>query len=72
MVLERNENTKRASWWAIFGGKAGPEGTPNDGQKESRKPGLTLKRTHQNERQLFGFSHDLEAREKQIPYFLLI
>ena len=31
VVLSKNENTKRASWWAIFGGKAESEGIPKDG-----------------------------------------
>ena len=72
MVLARNEKTKRASWWAIFLVNGRLDGSPICDKKGSKSGGMVLKKTSQNEHQLFGFSHVLEMREKQIPYFLLI
>jgi hypothetical protein len=46
------------------------DGTPICDQKGSDLVVLVLNKTSQNERQLFGYSHALEAREKHISYFL--
>ncbi len=51
MVLKRNENTKRASWWAIFLVNGRLEGIPICDQKGSEMVVLILNRTHQNEYQ---------------------
>ena len=72
MVLPTHENTKRASWWAIFLVNGRLDGLPICDQKGSDLVVLVLNKTSQNERQLFGYSHALEAREKHISYFLLI
>jgi hypothetical protein len=71
-VLARNENAKRASWWAIFGGKERLEGSPICDQKWSDLVLLVLNRTSQINSNEFSFSHALVAREKHISYFLLI
>ena len=70
MVLARNENTKRASWWAIFLVNGRLDGSPICDQKWSDLVVLVLNKTSQNERQLFSYSNALETLEKYISYFL--
>jgi hypothetical protein len=72
VVLARNENTKRARWRAIFLVNGRLDGYPICDQNGSDLVVLVLNKTSQNERQLFGYSHALEAHEKHISYFLLI
>ena len=71
MVLPNHENTKRASWWAIFLVNGRLDGSPICDQKGSDLVVLVLNKTSQNEHQLFSYSNALETLEKYISYFLL-
>jgi len=51
VVLPTHENTKRASWWAIFLVNGRLDGSPICDQKGPERMVLGLKRTFQNERQ---------------------
>ena len=57
VVLARNENTKRASWWARFLVNVRLDGYPICDQNGSERMVLVLNRTFRNECQLFGYSH---------------
>jgi len=51
LVLPIHENTKRASWWAIFLVNGRPDGSPICDQNGSERMVLAMKRTSQNQRQ---------------------
>jgi hypothetical protein len=71
-VLATIENTKRASWWAIFLVNGRLDGSPICDQNGSERMVLVLKKPPKMNANEFGFSHSLEAREKHISNFLLI